>query len=74
LPVERQVLSIYAGTNGFVDEVPAKDVRRFESELFAYAEARHAATLKELSDKKAIDDALKAKIEALLKEFKAQFK
>jgi F-type H+/Na+-transporting ATPase subunit alpha len=74
LPVERQVLSIYAGTNGFIDDVPVKDVRRFEAELFAYAEARHPATLKELSDKKAIDDAAKAKVEALLKEFKAQFK
>jgi F-type H+-transporting ATPase subunit alpha len=74
LSVERQVLAIYAGTNGFVDEVPAKDVRRYETELYVYAEARHAATMKELGDKKVIDDAMKAKIEALLKEFKAQFK
>ncbi len=74
LPVERQVLSIYAGTNGHVDEVPAAQVRRFESELFAFADARHGATMKELADKKVIDDALKAKIEALIKEFKAQFK
>ena len=74
LPVENQVLSIFAGTNGFIDEVPTKDVRRFESELIAYASARHGATMKELADKKAIDDALKAKLEALIKEFKAQFK
>jgi F-type H+-transporting ATPase subunit alpha len=74
LPFEKQVLSIFAGTNGFVDEVPAADVRRFETELFAFADARHGATLKELADKKAIDDALKAKLETLLKEFKAQFK
>ncbi len=74
LPIERQVLAIYAGTNGFVDEVLVKDVRRYETDLFAYAEARHAATMKELADKKVIDDALKAKIEALLREFKAQFK
>ncbi len=74
LSIERQVLAIYAGTNGFVDEVPVKDVRRYETELFAHAEARHAATMRELADKKVIDDSLKAKIEALLKEFKAQFK
>ncbi len=74
LSVERQVLSIYAGTNGFVDEVPVAQVRRYEEELFAYAEARHSATMKELSEKKAIDDAMKAKLEALLKEFMAQFK
>jgi F-type H+-transporting ATPase subunit alpha len=74
LAVEKQVLSIFAGTNGFVDEVPTKDVRRFEAELFAFADARHAETMKTLAEKKAIDDALKPKIEALLKEFKAQFK
>ncbi len=74
LPVERQVLAIFAGTNGYVDDVAVKDVRRFESELTAYADARHGATMKELAEKKAIDDALKAKIEALIKEFKAQFK
>jgi F-type H+-transporting ATPase subunit alpha len=74
LPIEKQVLTIFAGTNGFVDDVPVKDVRRFESELFAFADARHSATMKELADKKAIDDALKAKLEALIKEFKAQFK
>jgi F-type H+/Na+-transporting ATPase subunit alpha len=74
LAVEKQVLSIFAGTNGFVDDVPVKDVRRFEAELFAFADARHAATMKELAEKKAISDELKAKIEALLKEFKATFK
>lgn len=74
LPVEKQVLAIFAGTNGFIDEIPVKDVRRFESELSAFADARHGATMKELAEKKAIDDAMKAKLEALVKEFKAQFK
>ncbi len=74
LSVERQVLSIFAGTNGFVDDVPVKDVHRWETELHDYAHTRHGATMKELGDKKVIDDALKAKIEALLKEFKGQFK
>jgi F-type H+-transporting ATPase subunit alpha len=74
LAVERQVLAIFAGTNGFIDEVPVNDVRRFETELFAFADARHGATMKELAEKKAIDDALKAKLETLIKEFKAQFK
>jgi len=74
LSIERQVLSIFAGTNGFVDDVPADQVRRFESELFAYAEARHGAAMKELVEKKSIDDAAKAKLETAIKEFKAQFK
>ncbi len=74
LSMERQVLSIFAGTNGFVDDVPVKDVRRWETELHAFAESRHAATMKELADKKVIGDDLKPKIETLIKEFKAQFK
>src|SRR6202021_2831237 len=41
LAVERQVLAIFAGPNGFIDEIPVKDVRRFETELFAFAHARH---------------------------------
>jgi F-type H+-transporting ATPase subunit alpha len=71
---EKQVLIIFAGTNGFVDDIPTKDVRRFEAELLAFADARHGATMKELVEKKAVDDALKAKLEALIKEFKTSFK
>jgi F-type H+-transporting ATPase subunit alpha len=41
LPVEEQVVVIYAGTKGFVDDVPVGDVRRFESELRSYLRARH---------------------------------
>jgi F-type H+-transporting ATPase subunit alpha len=74
LAVERQVLAIFAGTNGFIDDVPVANVRRFEAELYVYAEGRHAATMKELAEKKAISDELKAKLEALIKEFKASFK
>ena len=74
LPVERQVLAIFAGTNGFIDAVPVPHVRRFESELFAFADARHGATMKELADKKVIDGAMKDKLESLIKEFGAQFR
>ena len=41
LPVERQVVSVWAGTNGYLDDVPVGDVRRFESEFFDYLQRSH---------------------------------
>ena len=45
MPVEEQVLSIYAGTNGYLDDIPVKDVRRFEAELLDYMRTRHSDML-----------------------------
>src|SRR5947208_8059427 len=73
LPVEKQVLIIYAGTNGFLDQVPTSDVGAYETELYRVFEVRHSGTLKTLAEKKQIDDALKADINAALKEFNQQF-
>ena len=43
MPVERQVVSLYAGTNGHLDAIPVTDVSRFENELLDYVGTRHAA-------------------------------
>ena len=45
MPVEEQVVSIFAGTGGFLDDIPVADVRRFESELLEYMRTRHADLL-----------------------------
>jgi F-type H+-transporting ATPase subunit alpha len=45
MPVEEQVVSIFAGTKGYLDDVPVADVRRFESELLEHMRSKHAATL-----------------------------
>ncbi len=42
MAVEEQVISIFAGTSGYLDDVPVADVRRFESELLDYMRTRHA--------------------------------
>ena len=44
LAVERQVLIIFAGTNGFLNELPVTDCRRYEQELFNHMDAHHAST------------------------------
>src|SRR5919108_701703 len=48
VPVEDQVIAIYAGTNGYLDEVPADDVKRFERELLDYVHSRHGDTPKRI--------------------------
>src|ERR1700722_3277811 len=66
VPVEEQVLAIYAGTNGFIDDIPVADVRRFEAELIQYAKSKnpdilnHIRNEKSLPDTKSIDAAIEA--------------
>ncbi|MGE5189702.1 MAG: F0F1 ATP synthase subunit alpha, partial [Gemmatimonadota bacterium] len=73
-PVENQIVTIFAATNGFVDGYDVASLLRYETELSAYMKDRHGALLQELREKKTIDDALKAKLSAALEEFKGVFK
>ena len=73
-PVEKQVAIIYAGINGFIDDVPVDAVRKFENEFQAFLERRYADLLKTIREKKTIDDAVKAPLENAIKEFKGTFK
>ncbi|HEY7450356.1 MAG TPA: F0F1 ATP synthase subunit alpha [Vicinamibacterales bacterium] len=73
LAVEKQVLIVYAGTNGFLDNVAIAAVGRYEQELYRFVETRYAGVLKGIADKKTLDDGLKAEINAALKEFGEQF-
>jgi F-type H+-transporting ATPase subunit alpha len=73
LPVEKQVVIIYAGTNAFLDKVAVPEVRRFEQELYRFLETRHPAILTTIADKKQLDDSLKTSLNEALKEFSAQF-
>src|SRR5205823_600668 len=60
--VTDQVVSIYAGTRGFLDDLPISKVQQFETGLLENVRSAHAAVWKELSEKKALDDALEAKL------------
>jgi F-type H+-transporting ATPase subunit alpha len=73
MSVIQQVFSIYAATNGYVDNCPADKVQKFMSEMLLFLDTKHGAVVKELTDKKALDDGLKKKINAALDEFKNQF-
>jgi len=73
LPVERQVLILYAATNGYVDQVDVGNLKRYESELFRFIETRKPEVFKTILDKKQLDDDVKALLNKALEEFAAQF-
>jgi F-type H+-transporting ATPase subunit alpha len=73
LPVERQVAIIFAGTNGYLDNIPAADVQAFEAELFKYIETRHGELFKSIAVKKQLDDQLKAELNGAVSEFARDF-
>jgi F-type H+-transporting ATPase subunit alpha len=73
LPVEKQVLMIFAGTNGYLDALQTSDVARYQKELFAFVESRKPTLLRTLAEKKQMDDALRQEATAALKEFATEF-
>jgi len=74
LPVEKQVLIIFAASNKYLDDLPVEECRRFEKELYPFIETNYNGLLKSLREKKAFDDAIKAEAKKALDEFKEQFK
>jgi len=72
MPVENQVVSIWSGTKGKLDEVPVEDILRFESELHDYL-ARNTKVLDTLREKNALDDELIADMDAGVEAFKLGF-
>ena len=73
LPVEKQVVAIFAVNNGYVDEYPTTVVQRYEKEMISFMESSYSDVLDTIRDKKALDDELQDKIKAALDEFKGQF-
>ncbi len=69
LPVEKQILIIFAAINGYFDPVEISAIRELEIELYQFVDNRHPSLLRELVEKKQIDDDIKAKLHDLMKEF-----
>jgi F-type H+/Na+-transporting ATPase subunit alpha len=73
LPVEEQVLIIYAGANRYLDDLAISDCRRFELELYAFLDTNALGLLKMLREKKAFDDTIRAEATKALDAFKERF-
>ncbi len=74
LPVEKQVLIIYAGTNGFVDELPLAALKKYEQDLYSFIESKHPDIFADILKKRELDGDLRAKMTRALEEFKGIFK
>jgi len=74
LPVERQILIIYAGNRGFLDEFPVSSIRKYEAKLCAYMDKEHPSLLLKIAEQKTIDGALDKTIASALQDFNRQFK
>ncbi len=72
VPVEKQVAILFAGGNGYLDDVAVEDVRRFEAELYQFLDNSKPQILQEIREKKELKDDLKNQLKAALKEFKEQ--
>jgi len=73
-PVEHQVATIFAATNGFVDGYEVGSLARYEAELTGFLKDKHGPLLTEIREKKQITDELKGRLAAALEEFKGIFK
>jgi F-type H+/Na+-transporting ATPase subunit alpha len=73
MPVNEQIISIYAVTNGYLDDVAVEDAKRFEEELLRYVEARHGDVARRFSEKGDLPDDVEATLKEAIVEFKQQF-
>ena len=73
LPVENQVVIIFAGSNGYLDDIPVSAVTKFEAELYPYIEAKYPDIFEQIRNKKALDKDIEEALDKALNEFKAIF-
>ncbi|RMF85449.1 MAG: F0F1 ATP synthase subunit alpha, partial [Nitrospinota bacterium] len=74
LPVEKQIMIIFVGIHGYLDDIPVEQCRRFEREFYTFVENKYPELPKEIAEKKQLDEAIEEKLHQVIKEFKAEFK
>jgi len=73
LPFSKQILIIFAGTQGLLDDMPIEQLRDFEKGLYSYVDTTNAGVLKSIEEKKILDDDLKAAMTKVIKEYRERF-
>ncbi|WP_169942772.1 F0F1 ATP synthase subunit alpha [Campylobacter sp. RM15925] len=73
LPVENQVVLIFAGAKGYLDDIATLNVTKFESELYPYIEAKYPEIFEQIRTKKVLDKEVEELLHKALKDFKATF-
>lgn len=73
MPVEKQILIIFAGTKGFIDEFPVDSIGKYEEKMLEFANKNFPDILREIRSKKVIDSELEQNVINMLKEFSKEF-
>jgi F-type H+/Na+-transporting ATPase subunit alpha len=73
LPIEKQVLVLFAATNGFFDDVPLPSIGHFERELLVFVEGKHHQLFKDIASQRELSDDLKRRMTTAVEEFKQVF-
>ena len=73
LPVEEQAIAIYAGNQGYLDDIPVESIVRFRGELLDYLRINHGGTIAKLREGKKFTDEIENELNAQIEAFKAQF-
>jgi F-type H+-transporting ATPase subunit alpha len=73
IPVEKQVVLMYAGANGYIDNYPESALKKYEQEMFSYVENKHPDILSDIKEKKQLDSQIEDKLTTALNNFKDQF-
>ncbi len=71
---EKQVLVIWAATNGYIDDIAIENVRRFEAELVKFVEGSHPSVLQNIQTKKALTEEITGDLKQVLQDFKEMWK
>ncbi len=74
LPVEFQIVLVFAGTNGFLDDLELAEIRPFEDGLRSFMEGPGSSVLKDIREKQVLDDPLRTRLRDAISDFKARFK
>ena len=74
VPVEKQVVSIYLGTNGFMDDIPVHEIKRYEKEALEYIEVKHNDIFEKIKKEKQLSDETISEIKKAAEEFSGIFK
>lgn len=74
IPVEKQVVSVFIGTNDYLETIPVKDVKRFEKEFLEFVELKYSEILKSIREEKVVSEETTAKLKQAAEEFLGKFK
>jgi len=73
MPIEQQVVSIWAATKGYIDDIPVENVKKFEQGLLSFMETTKSGLLDKIRERKKLDEEIEAELQAAVLEFKERF-